>query len=131
MFDDDILVSVADRGAVAKTVVQRTRNAVAVEVAEIAMSRNILSLYLIEKLRIHIVKLMDRMGRVYRLQEQRQWQCTVGPLGEVLLFDGSMRNTDTYIAKVVVETLRRYVVGCAHILQRVVEVVVQPREYEI
>jgi hypothetical protein len=131
MFDDDILVSVANRGSVAKTVVQRTWNAVAVEVAEIAMSRNILSLYLIEKLRIHIVKLMDRMGRVYRLQEQRQWQCTVGPLGEVLLFDGSMRNTDTYIAEVVVETLRHYVVGRADVGQRMFEILVQPRGEEI
>lgn len=131
MFDDDILVSVADRGAVAKTVVQRTRNAVAVEVAEIAMSRNILSLYLIEKLRIHIVKLMKRIGGVRGLQEQCQRQGPVGPACKMLLLVVGVWHTDTDIAEVVVEPVRHYVVGCSYVGQWVFEILVQPCDEEI
>lgn len=131
MFDDDILVSVANRGSVAKMVVQRTWNAVAVEVAEIAMSRNILSLYLIEKLRIHIVKLMERIGRVRGLQEQWQRQGPVGPACKMLLLVVGVWHTDTDVAEVVVESVGYYVVGRTDIWQRVLEILVQPRGEEI
>ena len=131
MFDDDILVSVADRGAVAKTVVQRTWNAVAVEVAEIAVCRYVLSLNPVEELGIHIVKLMERIGRVRGLQEQWQRQGPVGPAHKMLLLVVGVWNTDADIAEVVVETIGHYVVGRTDVWQWVFEILVQPRGEEI
>lgn len=131
MFDDDILVSVADRGAVAETVVQRTWNAVAVEVAEIAVSRDVLSLDFVVELSVHIVKLMERIGRVTGLQEQWQRQGPVGPACKMLLLVVGVWHTDTDVAEVVVESVGYYVVGRTDIWQRVLEILVQPRGEEI
>lgn len=131
MFDDDILMSVADRGAVAETVVQRTWNAVAVEVAEIAVSRDVLSLDFVVELSVHIVKLMERIGRVRGLQEQWQRQGPVGPACKMLLLVVGVWHTDTDVAEVVVESVGYYVVGRTDIWQRVLEILVQPCDEEI
>lgn len=131
MFDDDILVSVADRGAVAEMVVQRTWNAVAVEVAEIAVCRYVLSLNPVEELGIHIVKLMERIGRVRGLQEQCQRQGPVGPACKMLLLVVGVWHADTDIAEVVVEAIGHNVVGRTDVWQWVLEILVQPRGEEI
>lgn len=131
MFDDDILVSVADRGAVAETVVQRTWNAVAVEVAEIAVCRYVLSLDFVVELGIHVVKLMERIWRVRGLQEQWQRQGPVGPACKMFLLVVGVWHTDTDIAEVVVEAIGHYVVGRTDVWQWVLEILVQPRDEEI
>lgn len=71
MFYDDVLMSVADGRTVTEVIVQRAWNAAAVEIAEVAVSRNVISLYSAIELRVHVVELMERFGRVISLQQQR------------------------------------------------------------
>ena len=68
MFYDDVLMSVADVRSVPEVIVQRTLNAAAVEIAEVAVSWNVIRLYFIIELRVHVVELMERFGRVVGLQ---------------------------------------------------------------
>ena len=68
MFYDDVLMSVADGRTVPEMIVQRTWNAAAVEIAEVAVSWNVIRLYFIIELRVHVVELMERFGRVVCLQ---------------------------------------------------------------
>ena len=71
MFYDDVLMSVADGRSVPEVIVQRTWNAAAVEIAEVAMSWNVIRLYIVIELRVHVVELVERFGRVISLQQQR------------------------------------------------------------
>ena len=68
MFYDDVLMSVADGRTVPEMIVQRTWNAAAVEIAEVAVSWNVIRFYLFIELRVHVVELMERFGRVVGLQ---------------------------------------------------------------
>lgn len=68
MFYDDVLMSVADGRSVSEVIVQRTWNAAAVEIAEVTVSWNVIRLYLFIELRVHVVELMERFGRVIGLQ---------------------------------------------------------------
>ena len=68
MFYDDVLMSVADVRSDPEVIVQRTWNAAAVEIAEVAVSWNVIRLYFIIELRVHVVELMERFGRVVGLQ---------------------------------------------------------------
>ena len=110
MLDDNVLMCVANGRSVAEVIMQRAWQSVAVEVAEIAMGRNVLCLYPIEELGIHIVELMERIGRVSGLQEQWQWHGPVGPTGKMLLLVVGVWHTYTDVAEIVVETVGHYVV---------------------
>lgn len=68
MFYDDVLMSVADGRTVPEMIVQRTWNAAAVEIAEVAVSWNVIRFYLFIELRVHVVELVERFGRVVGLQ---------------------------------------------------------------
>lgn len=68
MFYDDVLMSVADGRTVPEVIVQRAWNATAVEIAEVTVSWNVIRLYLFKELRVHVVELMERFGRVIGLQ---------------------------------------------------------------
>ena len=68
MFYDDVLMSVADGRTVPEVIVQRAWNATAVEIAEVTVSWNVIRLYLFKELRVHVVELMERFGRVTGLQ---------------------------------------------------------------
>lgn len=68
MFYDDVLMSVADGRSVTEVIVQRAWNATSVEIAEVAVSWNIIRLYFVIELRVHVVELMERFGRVVGLQ---------------------------------------------------------------
>lgn len=131
MFNDDVLMCVANGRAIAEVVVQRARKSVAVKVAEIAVSWDVLSLNPIEELGIHIVKLMERIGRVRGLQEQWQRQGPVGPAHKMLLLVVGVWNTDADVAEVVVEAIGHNVVGRTDVWQWVLEILVQPRGEEI
>ena len=68
MFYDDVLMSVADGRTVPEVIVQRAWNATAVKIAEVTVSWNVIRLYLFKELRVHVVELMERFGRVIGLQ---------------------------------------------------------------
>lgn len=131
MFNDDVLMCVANGRAIAEVVVQRARKSVAVKVAEIAVSWDVLSLNPIEELGIHVVKLMEWIGGMGGLQEQWQRQGPVGPTGKVLLLAVCVWHTDADVAEVVVEAVGHYVVGRTDVWQWVFEILVQPRGEEI
>lgn len=124
-------MSVADGRAIAEVIMQWAWYAVAVEVAEIAVGRDVLSFNSVEELGIHIVKLMERIGRVRGLQEQWQRQSPVGPACKMLLLVVGVWHTDADIAEVVVEAIGHYVVGRTDVWQRMFEILMQPRGEEI
>lgn len=68
MFYDDVLMSVADGRTVPEVIVQRAWYAAAVEIAEVAVSRDVIRLYSAIELRVNVVELVERFGRVIGLQ---------------------------------------------------------------